>query len=122
MSGKPIQKRPARIKFIYGKSEDLQPVYINGAYGGISPKGELICSFYFEHPSIPKEERMPLVEGKPQTNQVTRLDSITHEADEMVMRRDIKATLIIPVQEISSIANWMLDKLKASNIIVEKGE
>ena len=38
------------------------------------------------------------------------------------MKRDIRVRLIIPAQQISSIANWMIDALKASSITVEKKE
>jgi hypothetical protein len=122
MSENPSVKVPAKIKFVYDKREEMQPVYVNGAFGGISPKGELICSFYFEHPDIPQEQRMPLVNGKVQSAQEVRVGRVSHDTDEVVMIRDIKAILIIPVQEISSIATWMLDKLKASNIVVERQE
>jgi len=122
MSTRPIQKIPTKIKFVYKKPDELQPAYINGAIGGLSPKGELIMDFYFEHVDLPMEQRMPLVDGKPQLDQESRLERIKHDPDELVMVRNIRATLIIPVQEISNIANWMLDKLKASNIVLEKGE
>ena len=122
MAGEPTRKETTKIKFVYNKPEDLQPVYVNGVYGGISPRGELIMSLFFEGPDVPEEERMPLVEGKPQLGQMARTFRISHAPDELVIRRDISVILVIPVQEVSSIANWMLDKLKASKIIVEKGE
>jgi hypothetical protein len=122
MSVEPTRKEATNIKFVYGKPEDVRPVYVNGAYGGISPRGELIVNFFFERPDLPKEEKMPLIEGKPQVEHTERTFPIDHTPDELVLRRDINAILIIPIQEISGIANWMLDKLKASNIIVEKSE
>ncbi len=122
MNEEPTRKQATKIKFVYSKPEEVRPIYVNGAYGGISPRGELICNFFFERPDLPKEERMPLIEGKPQVELTEHTFPISHTPDELVIRRDINAILIIPVQEISSIANWMLDKLKASNVIVEKGE
>lgn len=122
MNEEPTQKQAMKIKFVYSKPEEVQPIYVNGAYGGMSPRGELICNFFFEHPDLPKEEKTPLVEGKLQVEQTERTFPINHTPDELVIRRDINVILIIPAQEISSIANWMLDKLKASNIIIEKDE
>jgi hypothetical protein len=122
MSEEPTRKQATKIKFVYSKPEEVRPIYVNGAYGGISPRGELICSFFFEHPDLPKEERMSLIEGKPQVEKIERTFPIGHAPDEVVIRRDINVILIIPAHEISTIANWMLDKLKASNIIIEKGE
>jgi hypothetical protein len=55
------QERP-EIKFKYIFNYNYNPIYINGAHGGISPRGELIMNFYLE--------RLPLP------------DSITHEINQ----------------------------------------
>ena len=116
------RKRPApsKIRFVYSKNDDLQPLYVNGIIGAMSPKGELICNFFFEYKDLPIEDRIPLVDGRPQMDKLVRKQKIDEEEGELVMRRDIKATLIIPPQEINNIINWMSAKLKESNIIVEK--
>ena len=43
-----------RFKYIFPK--DYNPIYINGAYGGIGPRGELTVNFYLERSPVPKEE------------------------------------------------------------------
>jgi hypothetical protein len=121
MGGEQTRKERSKIRFVYHTSEDVRPIYVNGAYGGITPKGELICNFFLERMDVPSEEKMPLVKGMPQLDKIERKFRTEREPDEFVMRRDISAVLIIPIQEVANIANWMLDKLKASNIIVEKG-
>ena len=35
------------------------------------------------------------------------------EKGEIVLKRDMRVRLVVPAQQISSIANWMLDALKA---------
>jgi hypothetical protein len=123
MSAKPVEKKfPEKLKFIYQTDEDCRQIYVNGAYGGMTPKGELIINFFFERTMVPKEERMPVVDGKPQLDKAVRVDPVTHDPTELVMIRNIKATIIIPVQEIATIANWMIDRLKESRIVVEKEE
>ena len=47
------------FKFKYIFSNDYNPVYVNGAHGGVTPRGELVVNFY--------QERLPLP------------DAITHE-------------------------------------------
>ncbi len=47
MSNKP------EIKFKYVFSYNYNPVYVNGAHGGISPRGELVVNFYLERPPLP---------------------------------------------------------------------
>lgn len=53
----------ADVKFKYKFPEDYNPVYINGAQGGISPRGEIIINFYLERSPIPYEESIVFDEG-----------------------------------------------------------
>ena len=43
-----------QIKFKYVFPENYNPVYCNGAYGGISTHGEIIANFFLERLPIPK--------------------------------------------------------------------
>jgi len=46
-------KNPELIfKYIYNYG--YNPVYVNGAHGGISPRGELVMNFYLERPPLPE--------------------------------------------------------------------
>ncbi|WP_105305268.1 DUF3467 domain-containing protein [Anaerolactibacter massiliensis] len=44
-----------KINFKYKYAEDYNPVYVNGAYGGISTRNEILVNFYLERSPIPKE-------------------------------------------------------------------
>ncbi|MFN0315596.1 MAG: hypothetical protein ACKVQA_11240 [Burkholderiales bacterium] len=46
-------KRPPRIQFVYKFPETYNPVYSNGAYGGISPQGDFVIHFYHERHPLP---------------------------------------------------------------------
>ena len=50
-----------RFKYIFSK--EYNPVYINGAYGGIGPRGELAINFYLERSPVPNEEVRNLQEN-----------------------------------------------------------
>lgn len=43
-----------KITFNYHFSENYNPIYVNGAYGGVGPKGEIIVNFFLERQGIPK--------------------------------------------------------------------
>ena len=116
------RQKPTKVRFVYNKAEELQPLYVNGIIGGMSPKGELMCNFYFESKELPLEDKIPLVDGKPQMDKLIRKERFDAEEGELLMRRDIKASLIVPAQEINNIINWMSAKLKDSNIIIENKE
>ena len=47
MSNKP------ELKFKYVFSYNYNPVYVNGAHGGVSPRGELVVNFYLERTPLP---------------------------------------------------------------------
>jgi hypothetical protein len=50
------------VRFKYVFSKEYNPVYINGAYGGIGPRGELAINFYLERSPVPNEEVRNLLE------------------------------------------------------------
>lgn len=50
------------VTFKYKFADNYNPVYVNGAYGGVSPRGEIIANFFLE--------RLPLP------------NSVTHKVDE----------------------------------------
>lgn len=51
-----------KIKYIFSK--DYNPLYINGAQGGINPQGELIINFYLERTPIPNSQTFSIDENR----------------------------------------------------------
>lgn len=47
----PQQKRELKFKYIF--DNHYNPVYVNGAHGGVTPRGELIVNFYLERQPLP---------------------------------------------------------------------
>src|SRR4051794_21285539 len=45
-------KKP-EMTFKYIFTYDYNPVYVNGAHGGVSPRGELVMNFYLERQPLP---------------------------------------------------------------------
>jgi hypothetical protein len=111
-----------KVRFIYEKLEGCEPTYINGVQGGMSARGELICNFFFEYMDVPTAESDPIKDGKVMVDKAKVILRGEPEEGEIILKRDIRVRLIIPAQQISSIANWMQDALKASGITVEKSE
>jgi hypothetical protein len=50
-----MSKHEPSITFKYIFKYDYNPVYVNGAQGGVSPRGEIIANFYLERPPLPNE-------------------------------------------------------------------
>ena len=47
------QNKP-ELKFKYIFDYRYNPVYVNGAHGGVSPRGELVMNFYLERMALPE--------------------------------------------------------------------
>jgi hypothetical protein len=48
-----VSDKKPEINFKYIFNYGYNPVYVNGAHGGISPRGELVVNFYLERPPLP---------------------------------------------------------------------
>lgn len=46
-------KKSNKVKFKYIFADDFNPKYVNGAYGGLTPQGELVVNFFFERTALP---------------------------------------------------------------------
>jgi hypothetical protein len=42
-----------KLKFKYVYADNYNPVYVNGAHGGLTPRGELVVNFYLERTGLP---------------------------------------------------------------------
>jgi hypothetical protein len=50
-----MSKHAPSISFKYIFKYDYNPVYVNGAHGGVSPRGEIVANFYLERQPVPNE-------------------------------------------------------------------
>ncbi|HEY6873984.1 MAG TPA: hypothetical protein VI298_14765 [Geobacteraceae bacterium] len=48
-----MSNKNSQFKFKYIFTYDYNPVYINGAHGGVTPRGELVVNFYQERQPLP---------------------------------------------------------------------
>ena len=101
------QNKP-EIKFKYIFNYSYNPVYVNGAQGGLSPRGELIMHFYLE--------RMPLPESV--THEINQNGTIGSESDtepedlKNSMVRVIENGVILNYQNARELHFWMGERIK----------
>ncbi len=63
ISKQPIE--PVHVKFTFQRPDDYKMYFVNGAYGGLTPHGDLICNFFFEYKTLPEsEEAIATNDGK----------------------------------------------------------
>ena len=50
-----------QITFKYKYDPNYNPVFSNGVYGGMTPRGEIVMNFFTERPALPKEETYQII-------------------------------------------------------------
>ena len=112
---------PDKIRFEFEKPEDYQIVYINGIWGGSTPRGDsLICHCYLEHTDAPAAEVGPIRNGKVVGNELTALPRGKVKAAELVFKRELKVGLAIPMSKVEEFAKWMLQKVEHAKEVEKK--
>lgn len=53
-----------KVKCKYIFKDDYNPIYVNGAQGGINPQGEIVINFYLERNALPVSQTYEITEGK----------------------------------------------------------
>jgi len=88
---------------VYLKAKDFRTFYVNGAYGGLSPKGEVTLNFYFEKFPLPKRTGIKLSpEGKVLAQQ--------HELplpEEYWTEREVQTSVVLNIEEARNFADWL---------------
>jgi hypothetical protein len=113
---KPVEK----VRIQYSRPDNYNPRYVSGVYGGVTPGGDLLCHFFYDYVDVPAEESGPIIDGNLETDKLERKSRVEHEPNELVVRRDVRVGLIVPIHQVRVIAEWMLEKVKESSITIEK--
>ncbi|APO46804.1 hypothetical protein BS614_24010 [Paenibacillus xylanexedens] len=102
------------LNFKYKFTEDYNPVYINGAQGGLSPNGEFVINFYMERHPLPYSETRDLNDDGTLSANV-RFEPEEHNLNIM---RFIQTGIVMNKETAASIHSWlgnMLESLEQSN-------
>jgi hypothetical protein len=98
-------KKPDTVKFKYLFADDYNPVYANGAYGGITTKGEMVINFFLERTGLPYSETFELKEGSEIGVMVER--NPEHAPPNIV--RFVSTGVVLSYESAKTIRDW-LDK------------
>ncbi len=94
-----MEKRMINFQYIF--SDDYQPTYANGAYGGTTPRGEIVINFFTEGWAIPKKETAELTESGEMMNEQSIEPSNTN------VIRKISSGVIMTRETADQIYNWL---------------
>jgi hypothetical protein len=100
-----VKKKPTTVKFNHKFPDDYRIVAVNGAWGGISPRGDLLMHFFIEHKTVPDQEIKSLKEDG-------SFDDSKDFPTEIEIDRKMQIGVMMPREQAASLAHWILDKIQ----------
>ncbi|MGA2150797.1 MAG: hypothetical protein ABSG48_01395 [Geobacteraceae bacterium] len=105
-------KKPA-INFKYIFDYGYNPVYVNGAHGGISPRGELVMNFYLERQPLPNSISHEINPNGTIGNQTTEEPEDLKNS----LVRFIDTGVVLNYESARNIHFWLGERLKEMEAI-----
>jgi len=94
-----------RVSFDYIKSNQFRVIHVDGAHGGITPKGHVIqMALFSERAPIPRRETYKLQEGK--------LGERTEKVERDAIIREVEVEALIDIETAKRIAEWLKEKIE----------
>lgn len=97
-----------QITFKYIFPYDYNPKYVNGAHGGVSPRGELVMNFYLERPPLPNA-----VSHEINQNGTIGAESSVDPGDlNASLVRYVSTGAVLSLQTARDLHSWLGDKIR----------
>lgn len=100
------QKPELTFKYIF--TYDYNPVYVNGAHGGVSPRGELVVNFYLERPPLPNEITHEILPN----GTIGKETAVDPDDFANSIVRFVPSGVILNLQSAQSLHQWLGEKVK----------
>ncbi|MBN1270897.1 MAG: hypothetical protein JXB26_01385 [Candidatus Aminicenantes bacterium] len=111
-----------RIKFKYIFDKCYNPIYVNGAIGGINLKGEIIINFYLERHGLPISQAFEIDENGKVGDEIERKPEDLKESTV----RFVQNGVILSLESAKRIHKWLgkhivaLEELSKQNLKEER--
>jgi hypothetical protein len=100
---KTAPKKPTSIDFHLIKSNSFRVVYCNGAFGGLTPRGEISMAFYNERFPLPTKVTNRLKDGVP-------AEEVSRESRSGILR-EVEVAVHMNLATAISIHEWLGNKI-----------
>lgn len=108
---------PRKIEIKYSQPDNYRPLYANGAYGNITPQGEIVVNFYFENNEYPDKQTFNITEedklGEPEKPEDPEIPKII---------RSVNVGVILDLNSAKRINEWLAGKIKQLEKMKSEGE
>ncbi len=102
-----MSNTPTSVAFKYVFRYDYNPVYVNGAHGGVSPRGDLVVNFYLERQPLPNE----LTHGINPDGGIGNVVAVDPEDLNTSIVRFVSNGVVLNYQNARDIHQWLGDKI-----------
>ena len=92
------------ITFHYLKASDYRSIHADGAFGGITPSGEIFCSFYIERPAIPQTIQQELGPDGVLGKEVAR-------TQKHGVIREVPCGITMNLRTAEAVSAWLLSRI-----------
>ena len=110
-----MSKHDESITFKYIFKYDYNPVYVNGAHGGISPRGEIIANFYLERPPLPNEISHAI---NPDGSIGTDIIAVDPENLNSSIVRYVSNGVVLNYQNAKALHSWLGEQIGALEVMM----
>ena len=107
-----------KIKCKYIFKSDFNPVYVNGAQGGINTQGEIVINFYLERSALPVSQTYGIENGKLSAQEIESEPSDLKNS----FVRVIENGIVMNYQTAKEIHKWLgnhIEKLEEISVKIK---
>ena len=106
-------KKGQQLTFKYIFTYDYNPLYINGAHSGITPRGELVVNFFQERPPLPNA----ITHDINQNGTIGSEVAVDPEDLNKSLVRFVSTGVVVSYQTARELHLWLGEKLKEMEAI-----
>lgn len=108
-----VSKKGKTLKFKYIFDNGYNAKYANGAYGGVTPRGEITINFYYERSPIPHDQIHNLTDDG-RVGEIVETNPIDHTT---TLVRVVETGIILNVQTAKDIIQWLQNKIDVIELV-----
>jgi hypothetical protein len=114
-----MSKHDPEISFKYIFKYDYNPIYVNGAHGGVSPRGEIVANFYLERQPLPNEITYAV---NPDGSIGADVIAVDPENLNSIIVRYVSSGVVLTHQSAKALHGWLGDKIEELERMIQLRE
>jgi len=101
------QDIPSSISFHWRKSNYFRVIHADGAFGGLTPDGNVFFTLYSDHPPIPDETIQSVMADGTLGQEVLEKRVITQGVE-----RELEVSVVMPLSTAKALRDWLDERIR----------